>query len=72
MIFMTHMSNYGNDRLALYTFETVVKFIQTWTNLKLMSIPPVELAQLYFTMYPQEKNPIWTVGNYFLHIIRDI
>lgn len=26
-IFMTHMSNYGSDRLALYTFESVIKML---------------------------------------------
>ncbi len=61
MVFMTHMSNYGNDRLALYTFESVVKFVQCWTNLRLKSIPPVELGNLYFKMYPDEEDPVWRV-----------
>ncbi|KAK6621633.1 hypothetical protein RUM43_006861 [Polyplax serrata] len=58
-IFMTHMSNYGNDRLALYTFESVIKFIQCWTNLRLSSAPPVQLAEKYFQMYPEEVDPVW-------------
>ncbi|XP_064625741.1 bifunctional heparan sulfate N-deacetylase/N-sulfotransferase-like isoform X2 [Lineus longissimus] len=58
-IFMTHMSNYGNDRLAIYTFESVVKFVQCWTNLKLKTIPPLQLARKYFMMYPEEVDPIW-------------
>jgi heparan sulfate N-deacetylase/N-sulfotransferase NDST2 len=58
-IFMTHMSNYGNDRLALYTFESVVKFIRCWTNLKLYSVPPLELGKMYFDIYPEEEDPVW-------------
>uniref|UniRef100_T1JKB2 [heparan sulfate]-glucosamine N-sulfotransferase n=1 Tax=Strigamia maritima TaxID=126957 RepID=T1JKB2_STRMM len=58
-IFMTHLSNYGNDRLALYTFESVIKFVQCWTNLHLMTIPPLQLAEKYFQFFPQEKEPIW-------------
>ncbi|XP_013416453.1 bifunctional heparan sulfate N-deacetylase/N-sulfotransferase isoform X1 [Lingula anatina] len=58
-IFMTHMSNYGSDRLALYTFESVFKFVQCWTNLKLLSAPPTVLAEKYFSMYPEEADPFW-------------
>ncbi|KAJ1528835.1 hypothetical protein ONE63_007209 [Megalurothrips usitatus] len=58
-IFMTHMSNYGNDRLALYTFESVIKFVQCWTNLQLISVPPLQLAEKYFQMYPEEADPVW-------------
>ncbi|KAI1236412.1 hypothetical protein IHE44_0001704, partial [Lamprotornis superbus] len=58
-IFMTHLSNYGNDRLGLYTFESLVKFVQCWTNLRLQTLPPVQLAKKYFEIFPQEKNPLW-------------
>ncbi|KAL0269790.1 UNVERIFIED_CONTAM: hypothetical protein PYX00_007403 [Menopon gallinae] len=58
-IFMTHMSNYGNDRLALYTFESVIKFIQCWTNLRLLSAPPLQLGEKYFEKYPEEADPVW-------------
>lgn len=58
-VFMSHMSNYGNDRLALYTFESVIKFIHCWTNLKLTSVPPLKLAEKYFKMFPEEMDPIW-------------
>ncbi|XP_074040411.1 N-deacetylase and N-sulfotransferase sfl [Leptinotarsa decemlineata] len=58
-IFMTHMSNYGNDRLGLYTFESVIKFIQCWTNIKLSSAPPLQLAESYFKLYPGEADPVW-------------
>ena len=63
MVFMTHMSNYGNDRLGLYTFESVVKFVQCWTNLQLKSLPPLDLAKLYFKMYPDEEDPVWRVSH---------
>lgn len=58
---MTHLSNYGNDRLGLYTFKNLVKFVQTWTNLKLQTLPPVQLAQKYFQIFPEERDPIWQV-----------
>ncbi|XP_050422570.1 bifunctional heparan sulfate N-deacetylase/N-sulfotransferase [Adelges cooleyi] len=58
-VFMSHMSNYGSDRLALYTFESVFRFIRCWTNLKLQSSGPLQLADKYFKMYPEEVDPIW-------------
>lgn len=62
-IFMTHMSNYGNDRLALYTFESVIKFLQCWTNIRLSSAPPLQLAENYFKLHPEETDPIWGVSD---------
>ena len=67
-IFMTHMSNYGNDRLALYTFESVIKFIQCWTNLRLSSAPPLQLGERYFQLYPEETDPVWGVR--IAHVIQ--
>lgn len=61
-IFMTHLSNYGNDRLALYTFESVVKFIKCWTNLNLRTVPPLQLGEKYFHLFPEERDPIWGVS----------
>lgn len=58
-IFMTHMSNYGSDRLALYTFESVIKFLRCWTNIKLSSAPPLQLADTYFKLHPDEIDPVW-------------
>ena len=58
---MTHLSNYGNDRLGLYTFESLVKFVQCWTNLKLQTLPPVQLADKYFHIFPEEREPLWQV-----------
>lgn len=56
------MSNYGNDRLALYTFESVVKFLHCWTNLRVSSAPPLQLAEKYFKMFPEEVDPVWGVS----------
>lgn len=56
------MSNYGNDRLASYTFESVIKFIQCWTNLRLSSAPPLQLGERYFQLYPDEADPVWGVS----------
>ncbi|KAK3558958.1 hypothetical protein QTP86_000080 [Hemibagrus guttatus] len=60
-IFMTHLSNYGNDRLGLYTFESLVKFVQCWTRLRLQTLPPVRLAEKYFHIFPDERDPLWQV-----------
>ena len=59
---MTHLSNYGNDRLALYTFKHVVEFVQKYTHLRLKSVSPAQLGALYFDMYPQEKDAVWRVS----------
>ena len=58
-IFMTHQPNYGFDRLAPYTFESVVKMIKCWTNLDLLTKSPKEIADIYFNMFPEETAPIW-------------
>ncbi|XP_006629242.1 bifunctional heparan sulfate N-deacetylase/N-sulfotransferase 4 isoform X1 [Lepisosteus oculatus] len=58
-IFMTHLSNYGNDRLGLYTFANLANFVQCWTNLKLRTLPPVQLAHKYFQLFPEQKEPLW-------------
>uniref|UniRef100_A0A0K2UYH4 [heparan sulfate]-glucosamine N-sulfotransferase n=1 Tax=Lepeophtheirus salmonis TaxID=72036 RepID=A0A0K2UYH4_LEPSM len=58
-IFMTHMSNYGFDRLAPYTFESVFSMLKCWTNLKFVTVNPEKLSEIYFSMFPDEKVPIW-------------
>lgn len=65
-IFMTHLSNYGNDRLGLYTFESLVKFVQCWTNLRLQTLPPLQLAEKYFQIFPEERDPLWQVRGFIL------
>uniref|UniRef100_A0A8C1M9L1 [heparan sulfate]-glucosamine N-sulfotransferase n=1 Tax=Cyprinus carpio TaxID=7962 RepID=A0A8C1M9L1_CYPCA len=58
-IFMTHLSNYGNDRLGLYTFTNLANFLKCWTNLRLHTLPPLQLAHKYFTLFPEQRNPLW-------------
>lgn len=60
-IFMTHLSNYGNDRLGLYTFANLANFVKSSTNLKLQTLPPVQLAQKYFELFPEQTDPLWQV-----------
>ena len=60
-IFTTHLSNYGNDRLGLYTFVNLANFVQSWTNLKLQTLPPLQLAHKYFDLFPEQKDPLWQV-----------
>ncbi|XP_033123011.1 bifunctional heparan sulfate N-deacetylase/N-sulfotransferase 4-like [Anneissia japonica] len=59
-IYMTHLSNYGNDRIALYTFDNVINFVHKWTNLKLHALPPKQLADKYFDLFSDQKEPLWT------------
>ncbi|KAK7140938.1 hypothetical protein R3I93_015170 [Phoxinus phoxinus] len=58
-IFMTHLSNYGNDRLGLYTFKRLLNFLLTWTHLKLQTLPPPQLAEKYFHLFPSDAEPLW-------------
>ncbi|CAG6018258.1 unnamed protein product [Menidia menidia] len=34
-------------------------FHNCWTNLRLQTLPPVQLAQKYFQIFPEERNPLW-------------
>ena len=58
-IFMTHMPNYCCDRTAPYTFESVANFISCYTNLDLRTLPPTQLAEKYFNLFPEEKTAVW-------------
>ncbi|XP_037073073.1 LOW QUALITY PROTEIN: bifunctional heparan sulfate N-deacetylase/N-sulfotransferase 2-like [Pollicipes pollicipes] len=58
-IFMTHLSNYGNDRLGLYTFESAARFVSCWTHLRLRTEPPDRLADQYFQRFPEQRDPVW-------------
>eukprot|EP00111_Clytia_hemisphaerica_P000092 TCONS_00000215-protein len=61
LIFMTHMNNYGmKERLALSVFKNVTDFVDRWTNLRMQSIPPVEMANKYFELFPKQIEPLWT------------
>ncbi|XP_031452772.1 bifunctional heparan sulfate N-deacetylase/N-sulfotransferase 4 [Phasianus colchicus] len=58
-IFMTHLSNYGNDRLGLYTFSNLANFVKSSTNLELQTLPPIQLAHKYFELFPEQTDPLW-------------
>uniref|UniRef100_A0A1I7TVG8 [heparan sulfate]-glucosamine N-sulfotransferase n=1 Tax=Caenorhabditis tropicalis TaxID=1561998 RepID=A0A1I7TVG8_9PELO len=59
-IFMTHQQNYAHDRLALYTFENLFRFLKCWTTIRLKWQDPVSSAKLYFQKFPEERIPLWT------------
>uniref|UniRef100_A0A7E4ZZH6 [heparan sulfate]-glucosamine N-sulfotransferase n=1 Tax=Panagrellus redivivus TaxID=6233 RepID=A0A7E4ZZH6_PANRE len=59
-IFMTHQQNYGNDRLALYTFHNEMAFLKCWTNLRLKWVEPTVMADLYFEKFPSQKQLLYT------------
>uniref|UniRef100_A0A914W2N6 [heparan sulfate]-glucosamine N-sulfotransferase n=1 Tax=Plectus sambesii TaxID=2011161 RepID=A0A914W2N6_9BILA len=58
-LFMTHQQNYGNDRLAIYTFENAVRFVNCWTNIKLKWMDPLKMGIAYFQRFPDERTPVW-------------
>ena len=60
------MTNYANDRVAPHLFKKLVKFVQRWTNLKLKSAPPKQLAEIYFNTFPDEATPVWQVSRYYI------
>ena len=59
---MTHVTNYAVDRLALHLFDRLFHFVQHWTNLKLVTGPPLTLGKRFFDIFPEDKMPIWTVS----------
>ncbi|CAF0820411.1 unnamed protein product [Brachionus calyciflorus] len=59
-IFMTHMTNYANDRLGIYVFKNLFNYINEWTNIKFKYLPPLNLGHKYFELYPKESEPLWT------------
>lgn len=60
-VFMTHVQNYGSDRLSLYTFGKLFNFLRETTNLRLLQVPAQDLAKKYFDRYPAEATtPLWT------------
>jgi hypothetical protein len=41
----------------------LANFVHSWTNLKLQTLPPVQLAQKYFELFPEQKDPLWQVNS---------
>ena len=56
---MTHLQNYGNDRLGIYTFDKVFRLFYLATTFDMKTLPPAEMAYRYFKKYPDERLPIW-------------
>lgn len=61
-IFMTHTPNYSRDRLSPFLFESLFKFVAHWTKLELHSAQPLTLGKKYFSIFPEDKVPLWTVS----------
>ena len=59
---MTHITNYAIDRLAIQLFDHLFRFVQDWTNLKLLTGPPLTLGKVYFDTFLEDKMPFWTVS----------
>jgi hypothetical protein len=59
-VFMTHFTNYANDRIALFVFKHLFDFVQKWTNLKFKSLEPLKIAKKYFQLFKEDIEPIWT------------
>jgi hypothetical protein len=66
---MTHMTNYANDRLAQYTINNLVNYVNQWTNIELRYAPSTKLADFYFNLFPKDKTPLWQVGHE--EVVRD-
>ena len=66
-IFMTHFSNYASDNLAQNLFEGLTSFVLKWTRIRLVYKPPVELASIYFNLFPEDVLPIWNLPCDTLH-----
>ncbi|RXG57536.1 Bifunctional heparan sulfate N-deacetylase/N-sulfotransferase [Armadillidium vulgare] len=56
-IFMTHQNNYAHDRLALYTFESVVKFLKCWTNFAAHNGSSAPAGGEIFSFIPSRSGP---------------
>jgi heparan sulfate N-deacetylase/N-sulfotransferase NDST2 len=59
---MTHTGNYGGDRLSLKLFSALFKFIQKWTKLKLKTDTSLNLAKIYFHLFPNNSQLLLTVS----------
>ncbi|GMT24256.1 hypothetical protein PFISCL1PPCAC_15553 [Pristionchus fissidentatus] len=59
-IFMTHQQNFAHDQLGPYTFDSLLSFLQCWTQLQFKWEDPISLADRYFSLFPSEKSPLWS------------
>ena len=63
---MTHVTNYAKDRLSPFLFLNLFQFITRWTKLQLVTERPLNLGKIYFSLFPEEKTPVWTVRRFAL------
>ena len=61
VLFMTHTINFAKDRLALVLFDALFQFTYQYTNLQLLTASPLQLAEEYFRIFPEQQYPVWTV-----------
>ena len=61
-IFMTHLGNFGNDRLAVFLFRNVFLFLSCWTNFQFFSLPHLEMVKKHFELNPEDTEPLWNVN----------
>lgn len=66
-IFMTHMTNFANDRLGIFVFKNLFKYFKQKTNIKFIFKLPTQLAIDYFNYNRDEIEPIWTNPCYDKH-----
>lgn len=68
---MTHSGNYARDHLASELFTLLFDFIRKWTQIELVTDTPINLANTYFEIFPEDKQPMWTVSQkcYFYNTI---
>lgn len=59
---MTHYGNYAKDRLALQLFRSLFSFVKKWTQFELLTNKPLNLSELFFSYFPEDKEPLWTVS----------
>lgn len=60
LVYMTHFTNYASDRLALFVFKSLFDYTRKWTNIRLETLEPIELAKKYFELYKEDSEPVWT------------
>lgn len=60
LIFMTHFTNYANDRIALFVFKHLFEYVHKWTNLNFKSLAPLKIAEKYFELFKEDTDPLWT------------
>ena len=66
-IFMTHYPNYAGDYLSQTMFEELTQFVHRYTGISLQYKKPVQLAEIYFKLFPDDRLPVWNLPCNTLH-----